>query len=113
MGDRRQIHFTDMGIWFYTHHDGEIMPIKLQRVIKNAKPRWGDDPYCFRIILSQMIGKYWESEDGYGISNDYIDSEYNDFEVDIHAQTVNHPNWNKPKTFKEFTDMDIENEELI
>jgi hypothetical protein len=88
MGDRRQIEFTDMHIWFYTHWGGSTLFKDLQKAIAAAKPRWGDDPYCLRIIVSQIIGKEWNEETGYGLSNYSTDSEYTDFQVDIKAQTV-------------------------
>jgi len=37
------------------------------RAIAKARPRWEDEPYCARIIVSQLIGNEWDSETGFGL----------------------------------------------
>lgn len=100
MGDRRQVHFEDMGLWYYTHWGGSSLPENLKGAITEAKPRWGDDSYCFRIILSQLIGEDWNSETGHGLNSHSMDSEYKDFIVNIKEQTVTIEG--ETQTFEEF-----------
>lgn len=105
MGDRRQIHFNDMGIWFYTHWGGSTLLKDLQNAVKAAKSRWEDSPYCFRIILSQLIGENWKEETGYGLDIKFMDSEYEDPIVSIIEKTVQYNG--VEYTFEEFIKKDI------
>jgi hypothetical protein len=54
-------------ICLYSHW-GEYTALEdTARAIAKARPRWGDDSYCARIIISQLIGNEWESETGFGL----------------------------------------------
>lgn len=54
-------------ICLYSHW-GEYTALEdAGRAIAKARPRWGDDPYCARIIVSQLIGDQWDSETGFGL----------------------------------------------
>ena len=92
MGDRRQVNFG--GLWFYTHNGGWSLGIKLRDAIREAKPRWDDKPYCFRIILGELLKDYTGRETGAGLDYEYQDSEYQnrDFQVDVGSNTVIIPN---------------------
>lgn len=79
MGDSRQVYFKDMGIWYYTHWGGCDLPNNLKKAILKAKPRWNDAPYCFRIIISQLIGEDWDNVEGHGLDTSSMDTEYEDF----------------------------------
>lgn len=35
--------------------------------LHHARPRWSDESYCMRILVSRIIGPDWESETGYGL----------------------------------------------
>jgi hypothetical protein len=54
-------------ICLYSHW-GEMTALEdAGRAIAKARPRWGDDSYCARIIISQLIGDQWDSETGFGL----------------------------------------------
>lgn len=103
MGDRRQVIFEDVNLWFYTHWGGHDLMNKLQNAIKVAKPRWGDRPYLLRIIISQLIGEGWNSETGCGLWNHNIDTEYEDPVVNITKQTVTYDGTSY--TFEDFSEL--------
>jgi hypothetical protein len=88
MGDNRQINFG--GLWFYTHWNGWQLGIKLRDAIKVAKPRWDDAPYCFRIILGELLKEYVGKETGAGLDFNYQESDYKnrDFQVDIKSNSL-------------------------
>ena len=99
MGDRRQVIFefgaknestqlTEPSIILYTHWGGSALPHSFARAINAAKPRWDDESYCARIIVSQLIGERWDTETGYGLAPYLLDSEYTDFYVNLPANTV-------------------------
>jgi len=87
MGDRRQVIFNNK-LWFYTHWGGSSLPHLLKHAISSAKGRWGDDSYCLRIIVSKLSEPNLNSETGSGLWFSNMDSEYNNFEVDITGRTV-------------------------
>lgn len=62
------------------------------RAIAKARPRWGDDSYCARILVSQIIGNEWDSETGFGL---WVSDKPNKGEawvlIDLKAQTVTTP----------------------
>ena len=105
MGDRRQVKFEDMGIWYYTHWGGCKLIEDLKKAIRKAKSRWDDESYCLRIILSQLIGNDWDSETGHGISNQYLDSEHEDPIVNIRENLVKFEG--KEMSFSEFIGEEI------
>lgn len=39
----------------------------LSRALQAAKPRWSDESYAARIIVSQLVADQWGSETGYGL----------------------------------------------
>lgn len=54
-------------ICLYSHW-GEYTALEdAGRAIAKARPRWGDDTYCARIIISQLIGDKWDDEVGFGL----------------------------------------------
>ena len=104
MGDRRQIHFNfgeEGKIVFYSHWGGYFMTENFARALQKAKPRWGDDPYFVRIILSQFLKEDIDGETGYGIAPYDMDTEYEDFHIDLKNKTVN------GKSYQKFIDYHI------
>ena len=107
MGDRRQIHFKDMGIWYYTHWNGYCLLEDLQNAIDSAKDRWCDDSYCFRIILTSLFKKYENTTIGAGILNEKMDTQY-DLNPIVFIKT-NQVEYNgETYSFEEFCELDIE-----
>ena len=116
MGDRRQVIF-EFGlpnqpeneqfvnsIVLYTHWGGSDLPNNLAQAILTAKPRWRDDNYFTRIVVSQIVNLDWNEETGFGLDIHYCDSEYADFFVNLPNQTVRLGIQGKEMTFQEFID---------
>lgn len=88
MGDRGQVRFKDLGIWFYTHWNGYRLHINLQASIEEAKDRWDDKAYCARIIIGSLCAEYNGESTGAGILNNSIESEHPECVLDIENNTV-------------------------
>ena len=58
----------DAVIWLYSHWGGDSKFEDTQEALKNAEPRWHDSTYGARIFISQIIGRSWDSETGFGIT---------------------------------------------
>lgn len=54
-------------IVLYSHWGGYDMGPALAAALKAAKPRWDDDSYGMRIIVSQVIGAEWADTNGLGL----------------------------------------------
>lgn len=79
--------------WLYSHWGGESKLTDTKRALAKAEPRWNDTTYGARIFISQIIGKYWEEETGYGITsgvegNCPFEEEYDNVKVDFVTQTI-------------------------
>lgn len=73
----------------YSHWGGHQAGSDLQSALEAARPRWGDDSYCARIIVSQIIGGNWSRETGYGLTVGQIqDNEWPYLLVDIERGLV-------------------------
>lgn len=72
MGARTNFHFQQGENFFtlYSHWGGDSKIQDLAHAIAKAKPRWEDNGYASRIIVSQLIGNDWDSETGYGLYAD-------------------------------------------
>ena len=71
-------------------HWGETSALgDLAYAIEKARPRWQDETYACRIIISQLIGSEWDEETGYGLwaSNEPFTDETS-YEIDLAGQTV-------------------------
>lgn len=109
MGDRREVKFEDMGIWFYTHWEGYCLVETLRNAISQAKGRWGDDSYCFRIILHNLMESSSKATEdtGCGIANYEMDTQYKiNPVVNIKKQKVEIDG--NSYTFKQFVEIDID-----
>ncbi len=75
MGDRANV-FLVMerdagnvkGLYLYTHWAGSEWRERLVEALKVAKPRWGDDFYFNRIILTEMYKDLVGEDSGGGVS---------------------------------------------
>jgi hypothetical protein len=63
----------DAVVWLYSHWGGDSKFEDTQEALKNAEPRWTDVSYGARIFISQIIGKQWDSETGFGITTGTLD----------------------------------------
>ena len=61
---------------------------KLADAVIKARPRWNDESYATRIVISQLIGDQWNMETGWGLSvNQILDNEHKIAIVDFKQQT--------------------------
>lgn len=70
MGDRivHSIKQSDGNqINLYSHWGGYERYASLAYALEKARPRWTDESYCTRIIISNLIGPDWDSETGWGL----------------------------------------------
>lgn len=106
MGSRTNFHFKQGENYFtlYSHWGGDSKVSDLAYAISKAKPRWGDDSYAARIIVSQLIGSDWESETGFGLfAGEHGGEESYEYTlVDFNDNTVTVDSLTKP--FQEFCD---------
>jgi hypothetical protein len=80
MGDRANFGFKQSNgetIVLYGHWAGHQMLANLADAVSAAEPRWTDESYATRIAISQLVGKEWTSETGWGLSvNRILDNEH-------------------------------------
>lgn len=70
MGDRivYTIKQSDgLSLSLYSHWGGYNRYKDLAHALEKARPRWSDENYCARIIVSNLIGPDWDEETGYGL----------------------------------------------
>lgn len=86
----------------YSHWGGYTRFKDLAYAIGKAQPRWNDESYCARIIISQLIGNQWDSETGFGLwaGSDNGASEYDPITIHLDYKTVEYEG--NYKTFDEF-----------
>jgi hypothetical protein len=91
MGDRANFGFKQSNgdvIVLYGHWAGHEMLAQLASAVEAARPRWTDEGYATRIAISQLVGKDWESETGWGIYiNSIPDNEHKIPVIDWRTQT--------------------------
>lgn len=91
MGDRTNTVFRmadGSDVVLYQHWGGHEMMHNLATALDVARPRWSDESYCTRIMISNLIGDEWRSETGYGISTYIMDNEHSVPIVDFSDNTV-------------------------
>lgn len=80
MGDRFTFGVADRKgdvLYLYSHWGGATWDDDLKNAICKAGVRANSPDYANRILISQLIGKHWESESGFGFSiNEVLDTEY-------------------------------------
>lgn len=91
MGDRANFGFKQSNgetIVLYGHWAGYSMLKNLALAVETARPRWTDEAYATRIVISQLIGDNWNSETGWGLSvNTILDNEHKIPIIDWRTQT--------------------------
>lgn len=91
MGDRTNTIFRQADgsdIVLYQHNGGYQMMHNLATALDAARPRWGDESYATRIIISNLIGDDWRGETGYGLSTRIMDNEHSIPVIDFSDATV-------------------------
>lgn len=91
MGARTNFELKDSkgSVWLYSHWGGDTKAEDLATALHKAEPRWSDHSYAMRIVVSQLIGKDWDSETGYGLSSYECGEEsYSPITVDFTKDTV-------------------------
>ena len=92
MGARTTFTFItepDRTLILYSHWGGESKAHDLANAIAKAKPRWSDETYALRIMVSQLIGESWDSETGYGLWTDNIfEEEYDPVFINLENRSV-------------------------
>jgi hypothetical protein len=93
-------------IVLYSHWGGGQAGADLAAALKKAKPRWDDEGYGARILVSQIIGSGWDSETGYGLYvGELVDNSYPVPVIDFAEKVVRIPERRSGKsewTFAEF-----------
>jgi hypothetical protein len=116
MGDRHVIGIRTSGqstMYLYSHWGGEEQEQDLVAALLAAEPRWDDNFYATRILVSQIIGSQWDQETGYGLSvGEFPDPDYGYiYEVDWDARTVSKVHLdekgNKTQSMTEYTFQDF------
>lgn len=71
MGDRAVAGFKANSktptMFLYQHHSGEGQNQWFAEALEAARPRWTDDTYASRIMVSHLVGNEWTSETGFGL----------------------------------------------
>jgi hypothetical protein len=93
MGARTNFHFktNEDTLTLYSHWGGDSRKKDLARALKAALPRKGDDSYALRIMISHLIGPYWEQETGYGLlvnNPGGAEESYGHLEINLNNWTV-------------------------
>lgn len=102
MGDRANVIFNTKkletnsvkeslkkSVVLYTHWKGYRLGAVIRAALKKAKPRFGDDSYATRIMVSQIIGEDWPEETGFGLlCGELGDNEYPYVVIDWNAKEV-------------------------
>jgi len=91
MGDRTNTVFRmadGSDVVLYQHWGGFEMMANLAAAVDAARPRWHDEAYATRIIISNLIGDDWNQEYGYGICTRIMDNEHSIPVIDFSDQTV-------------------------
>ena len=73
MGDRAVAGFREKSskpeatIYLYQHWSGSDQITNFANALDKARARWSDASYATRIMVSQLVGEYWNDELGYGL----------------------------------------------
>lgn len=80
MGDRANFGFkqsNDETIVLYGHWAGHDMLSNLAEAVEKARPRWTDESYATRIVISNLVGEQWHETTGWGLTvNNILDNEH-------------------------------------
>lgn len=77
-------------VTLYSHWGETTWRSDLALALDKARPRWTDQSYAIRIVVSQLIGDQWDSETGYGLFTSTEGEDLGDTTVvvDFTKQTV-------------------------
>jgi hypothetical protein len=91
MGDRANFGFkqsNDETIVLYGHWAGHDMLGNLASAVETARPRWTDESYATRIVISNLVGDNWHELTGWGLTvNNILDNEHKIPVIDWRTQT--------------------------
>jgi hypothetical protein len=91
MGDRANFGFkqsNDETIVLYGHWAGHAMLGNLASAVETARPRWTDESYATRIVISNLVGDNWHELTGWGLTvNNILDNEHKIPVIDWRTQT--------------------------
>jgi len=91
MGDRANFGFkqsNDETIVLYGHWAGYDMLSNLAEAVETARPRWTDESYATRIVISHLVGDNWHELTGWGLTvNNILDNEHKIPVIDWRTQT--------------------------
>lgn len=78
-------------VTLYSHWGASNWRDDLAVALDKARPRWEDPSYGVRIVVSQLIGKDWDSQLGYGLFTSVDGEDLGDFTItiDFTNQTIN------------------------
>jgi hypothetical protein len=64
------------------------MLANLAQAVETARPRWSDESYATRIVISNLIGDNWHELTGWGLTvNNILDNEHKIPVIDWRTQT--------------------------
>lgn len=77
----------------YSHWGGYDRFRALAAALEKSRPRWTDESYGIRIIVSQLIGDQWDTETGFGLwaATDlgaYFGGDHPDLVIDMLSKTI-------------------------
>lgn len=77
-------------VTLYAHWGETNWRQQLGEALNKARPRWDDQNYAARIVVSQLIGDQWDKETGFGLFTSVDGEDLGDFTVvvDFTNQTV-------------------------
>ena len=76
-------------VYLYSHSGGEDKLTDLANAIHTAKPRWQDESYCLRIMVSNLIGDSWDSETGFGLwTENHFEEHYQPTQINVRRMSV-------------------------
>lgn len=77
-------------VTLYSHWGETTWRSDLAMALAKATPRWTDQSYAIRIVVSQLIGEQWDKETGYGLFTSTYGEDLGDTTVvvDFTKQTI-------------------------
>lgn len=106
MGARTTFTFItepDQKIVLYSHWGGETKAQHFAEAVAKAEPRWDDETYCLRIMVSQLVGDYWDSETGFGLwTTEYFEESYDPITIHVRDKMITY--LDRDYSFREFVE---------
>ena len=79
----------DLYLCLYSHWGEGSCLEDLATALDKARPRWDDETYCSRIIISSIIGEEWNQETGYGLwASPELCNDETWIQIDLKEKTV-------------------------